>query len=166
MPTIVIPWSGDKHMFCQLLIININQCHWHRLKHFRQPTDPDHAVMGVRSSYLAQQNSCPTANNHYALIPLSIFFATGLSLAVYIHVNISGASDSSKQKKGKNYISNKVAAYKAKMTDTALCSDLTFLLFSGCWIWSPHVGLFSCNKGGLVFFQPNFSSGSGCYWPF
>ena len=124
-------------------------------------------LWGVRSSYLAQQNSCPTANNHYTCTDTFIhLFATGLSLAVYIHVNISGASDSSKQKKGKNYISNKVAAYKAKMTDTALCSDLTFLLFSGCWIWSPHVGLFSCNKGGLVFFQPNFSSGSGCYWPF
>ena len=69
-------------------------------------------------------------------------FATGLSLPVYIHVNISGASDSSKKKgknqisnkvkKGKNQISNKVAAYKAKITDTTLCSDLTFLLFSGC----------------------------------
>lgn len=142
MPTIVIPWSGDKHMFCQLLIIIINQCHWHRLKHFRQPSDPDHAVMGVRSSYLAQQNSCPTANNHYTCTDTFIhLFCHGTFFGCVYSCQHQWCFRFFKTKKGKNYISNKVAAYKAKMTDTALCSDLTFLLFSGCWIWSSHVGL-------------------------
>lgn len=113
-------------------------------------------LWGVRSSYLAQQNSCPTANNHYT--------CTDTFIQLFCHGTFFGCVYScqhqwcfrSFKKKGKNQISNKVAAYKAKMTDTALCNDLTFLLFSGCWIWSSHVGLFSCNKVAWYFFNWTF----------